>query len=236
MQLPDSESAKNKLEHFATDTNVGMKIAGILFVFGGLLFILLSTASESLYPSFSLLDNSFSDMAAVGTRTFPVEETAVFGVAITWIAGAYFLYRGTGRKIFSIFNAIAGTGSLLAGLSPENLNLTIHSVGALLLFPFGAAAVFLSYRVIHSSFRYFSIGLGSLTAAATLVTFFGENIVGPCGNCVGKTPGYVQSLTQLGLGLGGWEAMIIFPLLIWLIGFGSYLMATSSSTRRTGQT
>jgi hypothetical protein len=166
-------------------------------------------------------------MAGVGTRTFPVEETAIFGVAIPWIIGAYLLYRSSGRKGFAIANALAGTGFLIAGLSPENVSITIHSAGALLAFPFGAATAILSYRVIRSSFRFFSIGLGSLSVAATLVTFLGEKIVGPCGTCLGKTLGYEQSLARLGLGLGGWESMIIFPLLIWLIGFGSYLMATS---------
>lgn len=228
MQVPTPRSAKDELG-YSSKPSYATRTAGALFCMGGLLFILLNTASESIYPNFSILNNSFSDMAAAGTRTFPIEETAIFGVAITWIVGAYLLYKNNGRKGFAIVNVLAGTGFLLAGLSPENVNIIIHSIGALLAFPFGAATVFLSYRVICSSFRYFSIGLGSLSVAATLVTFLGQKIVGPCGNCVGKTPGYVQSLTQLGLGLGGWESMIIYPLLIWLIGFGSYLMATSQT-------
>jgi hypothetical membrane protein len=230
MQVPTSKSAEDDQGYPTKQVNP-TKIAGVLFSFGGLLFILLTTASESLYPNFSVLDNAFSDMAAVGTRTFPIEEAAILGFALTWIVGAYLLYRGTGKKGFTIVNSLAGSGFLLAGLSPENLSITIHSIGALLAFPFGAAAVFLSYRIIQTSFKYFSIGLGSLSVAAILITFLGQRIVGPCGTCVGKTPGYVQSLAQLGLGLGGWEAMIIYPLLIWLIGFGSYLMVTPAKRR-----
>ncbi len=204
--------------------------AGTLFSFGGLFFLLLNTVSESLYPNFSVLNNSFSDMAAIGTRTTVIEETAIFGVAIPWIVGAYYLFRNTGKRGLMIVNVLPGIGFLLAGLSPENVNLVIHSVGALVAFPFGAAASILSYRLIRSDFRYLSLALGTLTVAATLVTFLGQKIVGPCGDCVGKTPGYVQSLTQLGLGLGGWEAMIVYPLLIWLIGFGSYLSVAVNST------
>jgi hypothetical membrane protein len=222
MQSQSSKSSKDDLE-FSSKENNSAKIAGVLFSLGGLIFLLLTIASESLYPNFSVLNNAFSDMAAVGTRTFPIEEAAILGAGITWISGSYLFYRSNGKRGFMIVNTLAGMGFLLAGLSPENVNLTIHSIGALLAFPFGAAAAFLSYRVIRSSFKYFSIGLGSLSVAATLVTFLGQRIVGPCGTCVGKTPGYVQSLTQLGLGLGGWESMIIFPLLFWLIGFGSYL-------------
>ncbi len=222
MQAPNSiEQNKAGILKKASD----LRIAGVLFSFGALLFLLLNTASESLYPNFSMLNNAMSDMAAAGTRTFPIEETAILGVSISWIVGAYFLFRNTGKRGLMIVNILPGTGFLLAGLSPENVNIVIHSVGALFAFPFGAAAAILSYRAIRSDLKYFSIGLGALSVSATLVTFLGQRIVGPCGTCVGKTPGYVQSLTQLGLGLGGWESMIVYPLLIWMIGYGSYLMA-----------
>jgi hypothetical membrane protein len=207
-------------------SNNDARNAGVLFTFGGLLFLILNTASESLYPNFSMLNNAMSDMAALGTRTTGIEETAIFGVAVSWILGAYYLFRSTGKKGLMVVNMLPGIGFLLAGVSPENFNLVIHSLGALVAFPFGAVAVFLSYKVIRSEFRYFSLALGVLSVCATLVTFLGQRIVGPCGTCVGQTPGYVQSLTQLGLGLGGWESMIVYPLLIWLIGFGSYLMAS----------
>jgi hypothetical membrane protein len=208
------------------------RTAGGLFTFGGLFFLLLNTASESLYPNFSMLNNAMSDMAALGTRTTLIEETAIFGTAISWIVGAYILFRKTEKRGLLILNVLPGTGFLLAGISPENVNLVIHSLGALIAFPFGAIAVFLSYRFIRSDFRYFSLALGGLSVAATLVTFLGQRILGPCGTCVGKTPGYVQSLSQLGLGLGGWESMIVYPLLIWLIGFGSYLMAQGKRSER----
>lgn len=204
--------------------------AGILFTFGGIFFLLLNTASEFLYPNFSTVNNAMSDLAAVGTRTTVTEETAVFGLAISWIVGAYYQFRRTGRRGLMIVNILPGAGFLLAGLSPENVNLTIHSAGALLAFPFGAVAMFLSYRQIRSDFRYFPVALGTLSVVAIFVVFFGQRIVGPCGTCVGKTPGYVQSLTQVGLGLGGWESMIVYPLLIWLIGFGSYLSAQGKVT------
>jgi hypothetical membrane protein len=205
------------------------RTAGILFSFGGLFFLLLNTASEALYPNFSMLTNSMSDMAAIGTRTTGIEEIAIFGISISWIVGAYLLFRQTGKKALMLVNILPGAGFLLAGLSPENVNIAIHSVGALIAFPFGAAAAILSYRQIRSDFRYLSVALGILSVGATCVTFLGQRVVGPCGTCVGKTPGYVQSLSQLGLGLGGWESMIVYPLLIWLIGFGSYLAAIGNS-------
>jgi hypothetical protein len=119
-----------------------------------------------------------------------------------------------------ILNLIPGIGFFLAGASPENVNLVIHSAGTI-GFPLGAIAAILSYRMIRSPFRYLSLALGTLSLVSTVIIFVGWKVV--CGTC-----GYTAGLSQLALGLGGWESMIIYPLLIWLIGFGNYLMTTSA--------
>jgi hypothetical membrane protein len=201
--------------------------AGILFTAGGLLFLLLTTAAESLYPDFSMQNNAISDLAATGVRTFAVEETAVLGLGVCWAIGAYLLLRHTGRTGLMILNILPSVGFLLAGLSPENVNVVIHSAGALLAFVPGAIVVLLSYRMIRGPFKYFPAGLGAVSLFATFIIFFGYRIIGPCGTC-----GYQVALDKLGLGLGGWESMIVYPLLIWLIAFGGYLMAKSREGSR----
>lgn len=198
---------------------------GSLFVFGGLLFLLLTTAAEAIYPNFSLQVNSMSDLAATTADTTVVEETAILGLSLCWLVGAYYLYRNTGRRGLLVLNVLPGAAFLLAGLSPENVNIVLHSIGAFLGFPVGAGAAVLSYRVIKTPFRFIAAALGALSFAATLVTFLGARAVGPCGACSGETASYLQSLHELVLGLGGWESMIVYPLLIWLIGFGSYLLS-----------
>jgi hypothetical membrane protein len=194
--------------------------AGILFILGASVFLLLTTAAESIYPSFSLQSNAISDLAAIGTSTTVIEETAIFVFSICWILGAIYLFRNTGGRGLMILNLIPGIGFFLAGASPENVNLVIHSAGTI-GFPLGAIAAILSYRMIRSPFRYLSLALGTLSLVSTVIIFVGWKVV--CGTC-----GYTAGLSQLALGLGGWESMIIYPLLIWLIGFGNYLMTTSA--------
>ncbi len=196
--------------------------AGVLFVFGGMLFLLLTTVSEAIYPNFSLQTNALSDLAAVGTRTTIIEETAILGLGISWTLGAYYLFRSNRRRTM-ILNLLPGIGILLAGLSPENVNLIIHSIGAPLAFIFGGLTAISSYKMIRSRFRYFALSLGSLSLASTFVIFVGGQLVGPCGTCSDSVPAYTQRLQELGLGLGGWESMIIYPLLVWLVGLGTYL-------------
>lgn len=192
--------------------------AGVLFSFGGILFLLLTTASESLYPHFSFQTNAISDLAALGMRTTIIEEAAIFGLGISWSLGAYYLFRNTGKKGLMILNMLPGIGFLIAGISPENVNVLVHSIGTF-AFPLGAIVVIFSYRIIDSPLKYFSVALGTTSLVATFFIFAGYRVI--CGTC-----GYQQGMSDLLLGLGGLESLIIYPLLIWLIGFGSYLLTS----------
>jgi len=188
------------------------KRAGALLTSGGLLFLILVTVLESIYPNYSVHANSISDLLAVGTSTSPVGEPLLFVMAVSWMAGAFYLFRRSGKRRLMVLNMLPGTGLLLAVLSPENVNVSIHSIGAVLAFIPGAIAAILSYRIIRSPFRYFAAFLGIFALSAT-VTEFGA---------------YNTSLVQQTLGPGGWERMIVYPLMLWLVGLGSYLLIRSS--------
>jgi hypothetical membrane protein len=191
--------------------------AGIFFCLGGALFLLLTTVAEAVYPNFSLKNNAISDLAAIGTNTSIIEETAILGLGLCWSLGAYYLFRNTGKKGTMILNMLPGAGFLLGGLSPENVNVIIHSVGTF-AFPVGAVAVISSYSFIKTRFlRYFSVGLGTISLVSTFLIFVGYRVI--CGTC-----GYQQGMNDLLLGLGGLESMIIYPLMIWLLGLGGYLL------------
>jgi hypothetical membrane protein len=194
--------------------------AGILFILGASAFLLLTTAAESIYPNFSLQTNAISDLAAIGTSTTVIEEIAILALSICWLIGMYCSFRNTRKNRLMVMYLLPGVAFFLAGISPENVNLVIHSFGAVLGFPLGGAVAILSYRMIRSFFRYFAVALGLLSVGSTVIIFIGWRVV--CGTC-----GYLQGLNRLFLGLGGWESMIIYPLMIWLIGFGNYLMTAS---------
>lgn len=196
-----------------------MTIAGLLLTFGASLFLLLTTAAEAMYPNFSLQTNAISDLAAIGLKTTVLEETAIFGLGISWSLGSYYLFRKTRRNGMMMLNVLPGIGFLIAGLSPENVNVIIHSIGTF-AFPIGAIVAILSYRAISSPLRYLSATLGAISLVSTFFIFAGYRVV--CGTC-----GYQEGMSELQLGLGGMESMIIYPILIWLIAFGSYLMTAN---------
>jgi len=46
----------------------------------------------------------------------------------------------------------------------------------------------------------------------------------------------VSSSFALGLGTGGMERLVVYPLWLWTLGFGAYLIGESSDTTITGKT
>lgn len=148
-------------ETFSENRSKNQRLAGVFYTFAGSSFILLITFLESIYPSYSVHSNTISDLLAIGKSTAIIGEPIAFIVAVTWIAGGFFLFRGTGKRSQQILNVLPGTGLLLAVLSPENVNIAIHSIGAVLGLVVGSVAVILSYRGYFNSVQIFFTGTGT---------------------------------------------------------------------------
>jgi len=174
--------------------------------------LMLIMVLEAIYPNYSVHANTISDLLAIGSTTSLIGEPLAFAVAVSWMGGAYYLFRKSGKRRLMALNLLPGTGLLLAVLSPENVNIAIHSVGAVIAFIPGPIAAILSYSMIKSPFRYFALSLGSLSLFGTVMEF----------------GAYETAFFQQTLGPGGWERVIVYPLLIWLIGFGSFLIKKPS--------
>ena len=99
--------------------------------------------------------------------------------------------------------AVAGAGTILIGLSPENVNVPLHVAGALNI-PAGNVAMILLGLAIwrdRPAMAKFSVLAG---------------VVGLLGMLAGP---FLIFLTGHGGGLA--ERMALYPLIIWLIAFGS---------------
>lgn len=198
-----------KAETFEATKSSDVRHAGTLFLFAGMEAVLIITLAEALYPGYSTHTNPLSDLGAIGAPTWLYFDPAVFVWGLCWSVGMYLLLRGTGRRWMMVLNILPGTGFMLAALSPENFILAIHIAGAGLAFIPGSIAMLLSYRLVNSNLRYFSLFLGGLSAVAVVIYFRGYN----------------SSLVQNTLGSGGAERIIVYPLLVWLIALGSYFLS-----------
>jgi hypothetical membrane protein len=98
--------------------------------------------------------------------------------------------------------ALAAIGTIGIGLFPESTGI-VHDIFTLIAFLFAGLAGLVAARLAKKPFFYFSIVLG----ISTLIALFF----------------YVGGL-DLGLGPGGMERIVIYPVLLLAVGFGGHLM------------
>jgi hypothetical membrane protein len=189
------------------------KVAGVLIFVGAVQFILCMLVAECLYPNYSVAKNYISDLG-VGF-TAPIFNTSVFLLGAMVLVSTYFLRQIVQSRVLLGFLAICGVGAMGVGVFPENSPFMLHTVFSLIAFLFGALSAIASYKVQKSPLRYFAVVLGLLALAALLLFAYSENFV--------QMGGAEEAAYYLGLGKGGLERMIVYPVLLWAIGFGGYL-------------
>jgi hypothetical membrane protein len=123
------------------------------------------------------------------------------------LGGAWFAYRALRRKAVLIPTAILGVGTVGVGIFPLT-HPTPHTLFALTAFLAGGIAVILSSRVTAAPFRYLWMVLGTVALGATVLGVF-----------------FLEWAPVAELGEGGIERWILYPIVLWLVAFGSYLMA-----------
>jgi hypothetical membrane protein len=189
-----------------------LRRAGALLFVGAAQFLIFLVISESLYPGYSVSKNTMSDLGATcnaGVCTIPrysiIFNSSVFIFGALVFIGAFFIYISRSRLIGGL-SALAGWGVMGVAIFPETAG-AIHLVVAFIAFLFASIAAILSYKMLRPPMSYFAIVLGSV-ALISFIIYAG-----------GAFTNY-----YLGLGQGGLERLIVYPDVIWALGFGAQLM------------
>jgi len=162
---------------------------------------------------YSVTNNYISDLGAncrTGCTSVPsayLFDTSIALLGLLILVGAYYLQRAYHWTPGSIIIGLAGIGALGVGLFPETTGIW-HSIFSLVVFLFAGLAALVTARFQRKPMFYFSIILGLATLAA-LFLYIGGNYVG--------------------LGPGGMERIVVYPVLLWSIGFGGHLMASDEA-------
>jgi hypothetical membrane protein len=178
---------------------------------GGAQFIIALIIAEAIYPEYNVSANVISDLGVWSQPSAAVFNTSIILLGLLIMAGAFFVQKTYHKTAISIFMGLSGLGSLGVGLFPENTLIIVHTVFALIAFVFSGIAAISTYKLTKSPFSYLTIilGAGTLLAAILFVV--------------------TSSVGYLGLGVGGMERMITYPTLIWVIGFGGYMLGDNSA-------
>jgi len=176
-------------------------VAGSLLLVGNAQNIISVIVAESVYPNYSVSANYISDLG-VGPAA-AIFNFSVFLAGLMGIVGAYFIHREFHNPAFTAFIGLYAIGAMVVGIFPETTG-PPHLIAALIAFLFGGLAAITAYKFEKKPLNYLSVILGVLSLTA-MILFIGH--------------------AYLGLGKGGMERMIMYPLWVWEFGFGGHLIS-----------
>jgi hypothetical membrane protein len=193
------------------------QVGGAAWVLTVLYFIGQIVAQAAWKTPYSLIDNRVSDLGSTACgRT--VANTlicsplhAVMNLTFILTGGLILVGLFLTRSIWPrrrlttwglALLAVAGAGTMLVGLSPENVNVVLHVIGALNI-PAGNVAMILLGLAIWRDRR----GMAGFSVVAGVFGLLGM-LAGP----------FLVILTSHGGGVA--ERIALYPLIIWLIVFG----------------
>ncbi len=177
------------------------RISGLLLALGVVQFLFCLVLAESLYPDYSVSRNFISDLGVGPVAYIFNSSVIVFGLLI--LASASQIWSFSKDRLLLVSMCLAGLGAIGVGLFPETAG-PIHVAVSFVTFFFGGISAILSIR-LHpgqaGSILCVLLGIISLTAMLLFVTY-----------------------NDMGLGPGGMERMIAYPLFVWAIWMGGNLM------------
>ncbi len=191
-------------------------LAGTSLVSAGFFGMMGIITAEVLYPMYTTRQE-ISDLGATRPPESLIYEPAatIFNSTMVLtgalaILAAVVLYRTLGHRLFVLALGLFGTGAVGVGLFPGNMP-PWHGLFALLTFFSGGLAAVFSTRVVTSPFSILC-GLIGGTSLLVLVSVFAYELV-----LAGEHPLAV-------LGVGGIERWVVYPLILWTLAFGGYLL------------
>jgi len=182
------------------------QVAGTLLFVGGVQCVLGIIISEALYPGYRTSIQTISSLG-VGPSAL-IFNSSVFLIGVLGLAGTYFVHRAYNFGLFTFLLGMTHIGAVGVGLFTEATStFTIHSIFSVTTYLFGGISAITSYKLQKQPLSSLSIVLGVFSLLALVL---------------------VVSETYLGLGLGGMERMVAYPLLLWEVAFGSHLIGLTS--------
>ncbi|MGE3075452.1 MAG: DUF998 domain-containing protein [Dehalococcoidia bacterium] len=196
------------------------RIAGILLAVAGFAFLMGVVTAEAEYPHpYTTHENEISDLGATRPPdSVSHQPSAAIFNATCLTAGALILFSAILLRRSNIPHRVWRTIGLLGlgvfgvGVFPGNIA-PFHGLFAMLAFVSGGLAGLFAGTALQGPFRHVSFVLGSVALASLIVAFFSD-----------LTPIWDE------LGDGGVERWIAYPVVIWLVAFGSFIAGTTGES------
>ncbi len=198
------------------------KTAGVLFFLAGSICLMGIITAETFYPAgYSTSTNEISDLGSTRPPNSIIHQpsavifnTTMIVTGIMILSGVYFVRKAYKEPLASIPLGLLGLGALGVGIFPGNVA-PWHGLFALLTFISGGIAAITSSKIVIPPFSHLGIIFGAITLFGIFSAIFFGNLFIPI------------------LGDGGVERWVAYPIILWLIGFGGYLLGTQSAIKES---
>jgi hypothetical membrane protein len=202
------------------------RLAGALLALTGIGVLMSIITNEALYPAarqYNTFANTISDLGGtVPPNSYMVQPNRAIFIATMAVSGAlvlvstYLLWPGVPSRRISIGLLVFGISLVGLAVFPGNVP-TWHPWIALTCFMAASITAVMSRKVLHPPVTYFAVALGVIALVATFAGLESFEGTGP----------------QEWIGLGGVERWIAYPVLMWLVVFGTALMSRDRGRSRS---
>ena len=189
-----------------------LRLPGVFFFILGAAFLIVTMLAASIAPDYDFTGGAISDLGVIDETALLFNGLLVV-IGILNIAGGNLSYRAHRRRWLLGLYLIAGIGTVGAGLFPLDTG-GLHSTFALVAFLAYNLEGLGTATVVAGPMRALGLVAGGVGLAYTVLM-----VIGDAGNTAAFGP----------YGHGGSERMIAYPVMLWLIALGGYLMAGSPS-------
>jgi hypothetical membrane protein len=199
------------------------RLAGALLSIGALQWFFSVMTAEGLHQGYNLTPSQWipysnqihyvSELGLGSTAPIFNISTIVLGLMVAF--ASYLLYLKNRNVLFSSLLLMCGVGAAGVGVFPTNIQ-PIHGIFQVFALWFGAFSAILSFRKQEVPLSYISAVLGIVSFVTSIVFFpylgLGAN----------------DMSTFLGLGKGAMERIVIYPLILWVFGYGYHIAGKNS--------
>ncbi|MEA2279622.1 MAG: hypothetical protein QOK21_229 [Solirubrobacteraceae bacterium] len=200
------------------------KLGGALLILAGATILMAIVTGEALFPAaYSTSQNTISDLGSTWQPGGIVREPAatIFNTAmlvsgLMVVAAAVTYWRAHRSRSVATVLLLLGVGMLGVGIFPgieiggHPSSGGLHPPLSMLTFVAGGLCGVLAYRVTTAPFRYVSVALGLVSLGSLVLS-------GP--------------LAASELGAGGVERWVVYPVVLWVVAFGGYLLGAGASAQ-----
>lgn len=214
------------------------RLVGLLLLAGGLVGFGGIHVAEFAYPGYSVSEDFVSDLGATCADiassphdcTVVQPASAIFSLSVDALGllvllAAYLAYPLVLPRRLALLLGVTGLGALGVGLVSEAYS-PYHSLFALTAFLGGSVTALASFRVLARPLAYVSLALGCLATVA--LGWFSLLSLEIRATAAGTAFPAIWSP----LGVGGMERMVVDPILVWVVVFGTILLLVPGGLAR----